>query len=166
MVTGQNDQDLGGDDLKYVVWSIVFTKPGLECVLESQHEEIVNYTADGASFAAVKIARLLEKARHGHVKKPESWRDTGYPAEANSKVARSDTTTVIASPTDTTVSTSSTASRRSASASSSTGNDEGWRIPSEDQRYIKFLYRVERRLPRQEAEVIERVTIERGTKVI
>ena len=45
-----NPQDLGGDDLKYVVWSLIFTKPGLECVLEPQRNEIVNYAADASSY--------------------------------------------------------------------------------------------------------------------
>ena len=51
----QDDQDLGGDDLKYVLWSILFCKPGYETVLEPQQADIVNYSADGASYAAVKI---------------------------------------------------------------------------------------------------------------
>jgi hypothetical protein len=62
-----NNQDLSGDDLKYVVWSIVFTKPGYECVLEPQQSEIVNYSADGSTFAALKIAKVLEKARNGRL---------------------------------------------------------------------------------------------------
>jgi hypothetical protein len=52
-----DDQDLSGDDLKYVLWSILFCKPGYEAVLEAQQADIVNYSADGASYAAVKIAK-------------------------------------------------------------------------------------------------------------
>ena len=74
-------QDLCGDDLKYVTWSLIFTKPGYECVLEPQHSELVNYAADVPSFAAVKIAKFLDKARHGHADKPESWREQNYPPE-------------------------------------------------------------------------------------
>lgn len=144
--SGQGDQDLSGDDLKYVIWSIVFTKPTLECVLEPQHEEIVNYAADGASFAAVKIAKFLDKARHGRVDKPESWRESGYPAEAAHRAE--------------------SAAEAGASSSGGTKREHGWRVPAEDQKYIKFLYRVDRRLPRQEAEVVERVTIERNTTKI
>jgi hypothetical protein len=76
-----DSQDLGGDDLKYVTWSLIFTKPGYECVLEPQRCELVNYAADVPSFAAVKIAKFLDKARHGHVDKSESWRDQNYPPE-------------------------------------------------------------------------------------
>ncbi len=150
MFTGRDDQDLSGDDLKYVIWSIVFTKPGVECVLEPQHEELVNYDADGSSFAAVRIAKFLEKARHGHVEKPSAWREVKY-AESEKEGERRSETTVV------------TTTGESAQGAHNKGKDRGWRIPSEDQKYIKFLYRVDRRLPKQESEVVERVTIERNT---
>jgi hypothetical protein len=41
-------------------------------VLEPQQNELVTYSTDVASFAAVKIAALLDKSRHGHVEKAES----------------------------------------------------------------------------------------------
>jgi hypothetical protein len=149
LFTGQSEQDLSGDDLKYVIWSIIFTKPGYESVLEPQHEEIVNYSADGPSFAAVKIAKFLEKTRHGRVEKPEAWGDK-YPAEPAKAERRTETSTTVSS-----------------STSGATGgerHDRGWRIPAEDHKYIAFLYRVDRRLPKQDAEVtrVERVTVERG----
>src|SRR5262245_5076234 len=40
------NQDLSGSDLKYVVWSIVFTKPGYEAVLEPMQSELINYSPD------------------------------------------------------------------------------------------------------------------------
>jgi hypothetical protein len=133
-ITGE---DLGGDDLKYVTWSLIFTKPGHECVLEAPHSELINYDADVSSFAAVKIAKFLEKARHGHAEKGESWRDQSYPPD----YSRSEAAPDAASP-----------------------NDRGWRIPADDQKYIAFLHRVEWRLPKQEDVArVERVTIERGT---
>jgi hypothetical protein len=131
---GQSDQDLSGDDLKYVMWSIAFTKPGLECVLEPQHEEIVNYSVDGSSFAAVKIAKLLEKARHGHIPKPESWGEA-YPAPV-SRTAGASTVTGSGTP--------------SSTVGGGASSERGWRIPAEDHKYIRFLYRVDRRLPKQE----------------
>ena len=137
-----DDQDLSGDDLKYVLWSILFCKPGYEAVLEPQQDDIVNYAADGASYAAVKIAKYLERARHGRTEKPALWNEKGYPSEA------------------------ATAKRRTEPANIAGGNsnERGWRIPADDQKYIKFVYRVERRLPKEEPEVtrIERVTVERG----
>ena len=157
-VMGQDDQDLSGDDLKYVIWSIVFTRPGFECVLEPQHEEIVNYSADGASFAAIKIAKFLEKARHGRAAKPELWNDSYPPAP--SKVTGRRTESIAAS--------TATGETGDFGAGAGGTSDKGWRIPAEDQKYITFLYRVERRLPKQEVEVtrVERVTVERGTAKI
>lgn len=151
-------QDLSGDDLKYVVWSIVFTKPGFECVLEPQRSEIVNYSADVSSFAAVKIAKFLERARHGHIEKAESWSEHGYPPES-AKSAERRTDVVTSTATETKVSSST-----SGGASASSSQERGWRIPAEDQKYITFLHRVEWRLPKQEEVTrVERVTIERGT---
>ena len=37
-----NDQDLSGDTLKYVMWTIIFTKPGYEAVLEPLHSDLVS----------------------------------------------------------------------------------------------------------------------------
>ncbi|HSL23700.1 MAG TPA: hypothetical protein VK886_19365 [Vicinamibacterales bacterium] len=155
--TGQDDQDLSGDDLKYVIWSIAFTKPGFECVLQPQHEEIVNYDADGASFAALKIAKFLERARHGRVDKPEAWGDMYPPVVSRTSGRRTERTTVVTSPEGTTVDTN-------AGTTSASSSERGWRIPAEDQKYITFLYRVDRRLPKEtEVTRVERVTVERGT---
>jgi hypothetical protein len=134
-----NPQDLGGDDLKYVVWSLIFTKPGFECVLEPQRSEIVNYAADASSFAAVKIAQFLERARQGSVEKADAWRDPDYPPDA----PRGDT---------------------SHSEAAAAPAKRGWRIPPNDHKYIVFLHRVEWRLPKEEEGTrVERVTIEHGT---
>jgi hypothetical protein len=134
-----NPQDLGGDDLKYVVWSLIFTKPGFECVLEPQRSEIVNYATDASSFAAVKIAQFLERARQGRVEKADAWRDPDYPPDA----PRGDT---------------------SHSEAAAAPAKRGWRIPPNDHKYIVFLHRVEWRLPKEEEGTrVERVTIEHGT---
>src|ERR1043166_5970694 len=140
-----NTQDLGGDDLKYVTWSLIFTKPGFECLLEPQRSELVNYAADVPSFAAVKIAKFVEKARHGHAEKPESWREYNYPPPRTETASDQSSTT-------------------SSSSATSNSSERGWRIPQDDQKYIVFLHRVEWRLPKQEEVTrVERVTIERGT---
>jgi hypothetical protein len=155
-----SNQDLSGDDLKYVVWSIVFTKPGYECVLEPQQSEIVNYSADGSTFAALKIAKVLEKARNGRLDRNESWVERNYPPESARDVERR--TEVVTSGSDTTVvaSTSTTGSTETSSHS----RERSWRIPAEDQKFITFIYRVDWRLPKQEETVrVERVTIERNT---
>jgi hypothetical protein len=142
-----DDQDLSGDDLKYVLWSIVFCKPGYETVLEPLQSDIVSYNADGTSYAAVKIAKYLEKARNGRTERPQVWAEKGY-SEGSSASRRGEPANIVGG---------------NQSASS---NDRGWRIPADDHKYIKFVYRVERRFPKEEPEVtrIERVTIERGTE--
>ena len=159
------DQDLSGDDLKYVIWSIVFTKPGHECILQTQQEELVSYAADGNAYAAVKIAQFLDSARHGHVQKPAAWGDR-YPVQpASARSGRDDVTTVVTTPASTTATVSS--SGTSGASGSSLGADKGWRVPPEDQKYIAFLYRVDRRLARQEEVTrVDRVTVERGPRVV
>jgi hypothetical protein len=146
------DEDLSGDDLKYVIWSIVFTKPGFECILQPQQEELVNYSADANSYAATKMAQLLESARHGHREKPNGWADR-YPVESTQQKAHSEAEASITLPADTSI-------------SGEHGKGTGWRIPPEDQKYMTFLYRVDRRLPRQtEVTRVEHVTVERATRV-
>jgi hypothetical protein len=162
--SGTFDQDLSGDDLKYVIWSIVFTKPGCECILQKQQEELVNYSADSSTYAAVKIAKFLDSARHGHSDRPETWSEKGYPGDSSKpKSSRKETSSVVATPGSTSYSSSSSTSERGSSE-----QEKGWRIPPEDQKYICFLYRVDRRLPKQQDEVtrVERVTVERGTRVV
>lgn len=144
--SGTVDQDLSGNDLKYVIWSIVFTKPGHETILQTTQEELVNYSADPNTFAATKIARLVDGARHGHVHKPEAW--TNYPSESKTKAT-----------------TPTTAGGSKASGEGE--NDKGWRVPPEDQKYITFLYRVDRRLPKQqEVRRVEHITVERDTRIV
>jgi len=148
-VAAISPDDLGGDDLKYVTWSLIFTKPGYECVLEAPHSELVSYDADTPSFAAVKIAKFLDKARHGHAEKAESWRDQNYPPDYSRSESRTE---------------SRTETRFEATSSTDASTEKGWRVPGDDQKYIMFLHRVEWRLPKQEEVArVERVTIERGT---
>jgi hypothetical protein len=165
--SGTFDQDLSGDDLKYVIWSIAFTKPGYECILQRQQEELVNYSADSSTFAAVKIAKFLDSARHGHSERPEAWGDR-YPSNegGKSKSNRKETTSVITTPSTTTIASSSTGTEQRTSGEQDR-NEKGWRIPAEDQKFISFIYRVERRMPKQEDVTrVERVTVERGTRVV
>ena len=142
--SSNDDQDLSGDDLKYVLWSILFCKPGYEAVLEPLQADIVNYSADGASYAAVRIAKYLEKARNGRTERPQLWNEKAYPADV-SNMRRTEPANIVG-------------------GNNTSTQDRGWRIPAEDHKYIKFVYRVERRLPKEEPDVtrIERVTIERG----
>jgi hypothetical protein len=76
------DQDLSGTDLKYVSYSILFTKPDLEVTLRRQREELVNYSTNGESFGALKIAEFFERNALGKVERPEEWARNNYPPDA------------------------------------------------------------------------------------
>lgn len=70
------DQDLGGDDLKYVTYSILFTKRDYEATLEQQREFLVNYATDGASFAS----RMMMQFAGVSFNRPVEWAgDNFYP---------------------------------------------------------------------------------------
>jgi hypothetical protein len=171
------DQDLGGSDLKYVIYSLVFTKPGYECVLQKQQEELVNYAADPNTYAALKIAQFLDGARHGHSQKPAAWHGRAYPVEQHTTTvrreepfARRDELTSRREEQTMTSSRSETVLtpgiHPAPGQQNGTAHADGWRVPADDQKYIVFLYHVDRRLPRQE-EITrsERVVVERETRI-
>jgi len=108
-----DDQDLSGDDLKYVNYSILFTKRDFEATLEKQKQDLVNYPTNGGSYGGLKIAHFMKKVSQGKVKRPEEWRELGneYPPGANGDYFTS--------------------------------------IPKDDERYITFIYSVERRIARE-----------------
>ena len=81
-VTKMADQDLGGDDLKYVSYSILFTKRDVEASLEKEQHAVVNYSTDGGSFGALKIAEFMQKVGKGQVTRPDVWRESNYPPGA------------------------------------------------------------------------------------
>ena len=67
------DQDLSGDDLKYVAYSIVFTKRDFEATLRRQENELVNYPTDGGSFGGLKISHFMRDVLAGRVPRPPEW---------------------------------------------------------------------------------------------
>lgn len=75
------DQDLSGDDLKYVSYSIVFTKPDYEATLESQRHQVVNYATNGGSYGGIKIAHFMGKISPGGAgaPRPQEWIDNPNP---------------------------------------------------------------------------------------
>ena len=111
-----DDQDLSGDDLKYVSYSILFTKRDLEATLEEQKQDLVNYSTNGGSYGGLKIAHFMQSVAAGGVKRPSKWKESGnaYPPGATGDTFTS--------------------------------------IPKDDERYITFIYTVDRRLDRQEAD--------------
>jgi hypothetical protein len=117
------DQDLSGDDLKYVTYSVLFTKRDYEATLEQQREYIVNYATDGASFASLRMIRFASYP----FERPAKWRVNSnlYPPDIPADQA----TLTVAD------------------------------IPEDDQKYITFIYNVERRLCREDKDY-EKRTVE------
>jgi len=109
-----DDQDLSGDDLKYVSYSILFTKRDLEATLEEQKQDLVSYSTNGGSYGGLKTAKFFQKLATDGVPRPEKWRQNNYP--------------------DRDV------------------NNSHWTLPEDDEKYITFIYRVDRRIPREEKE--------------
>lgn len=73
------DQDLGGDDLKYVSYAILFTKRDLETTFEEERQDIVNYSTDGASYGAIKVAKFMQRVAAGEIPRPVTWANNNYP---------------------------------------------------------------------------------------
>ena len=57
------DEDLGGDDVKLVGYTIVFTKRDAETILQAEREEFVDFPTDAGAFARLKVAQFLERGR-------------------------------------------------------------------------------------------------------
>jgi len=74
-----DDQDLGGDDLKYVSYAILFTKRNLETTFEKENQDIVNYSTDGASYGAIKVAKFMQRVAAGEIPRPVTWVRNKYP---------------------------------------------------------------------------------------
>jgi hypothetical protein len=76
------DEDLSGDDLKYVNYAIYFTKRDFETALQEQQEELVDYATNVASFAGIKLVDFFERVESQGIPWPTAW-DTspgaGYP---------------------------------------------------------------------------------------
>jgi len=83
--TTMGDQDLSGDDLKYVSYSILFTKRDFEQTLESKREDLVNYSTNGGSFGGLKIANFFKEVEEGRVRRPQLWAEKDYPPNARSE---------------------------------------------------------------------------------
>jgi hypothetical protein len=114
-----SDQDLGGDDLKYVSYSVLFTKRDYEATLKQQKEFLVNYATDGASFAALKMIEFAAEPFH---RPPEWTRDNLYPPDipaGNAMLTVSE-------------------------------------LPPDDRKYLTFIFNVERRLSRGDADYEKR----------
>jgi hypothetical protein len=127
------DLDLGGDDLKYVSYSIVFTKRDYEATLQKETQEIVDYATDGGSYGGLKVAEFFAQPATPGIERPPVWITNNYPKGV------------------------------------SEDHMDPRRIPSEDRKYVKFLYRVDQRLPksaedyeRRQAKALEEISAKIG----
>lgn len=112
-----DDQDLSGDDLKSISYSILFTKRDYEATLEKDANDLVAYSTDPGSYGGLRIARFMKRMEEGRTKPhravelPPKWRDdTSYPPDTEGIPNRDD--------------------------------KHLFGIPEEDQRYIAFKFRV------------------------
>jgi hypothetical protein len=67
------NEDPSGDDLKVVSWSIIFTKPGFEAILQARRDEVVDYATSGASFGALKMAEFFGRVQRHGIPWPSGW---------------------------------------------------------------------------------------------
>ena len=121
------DWDLSGDDLKYVSYSVLFTREDFEATLQKQQQEIVDYDTSGGSFGGLKVARCLRAISQGEIAPPEEWKqfdDGDKPIALPKTIGRHN----------------------------KNGNGKGWDFNHDQLRYIRFVYEVEHRLPRGEEE--------------
>lgn len=73
------DLDLGGNDLKYVSYSILFKKYDFEATLLPETQELVDYPTDGASYGALKLVDFFAQVSQGKVPRPNQWKDPDNP---------------------------------------------------------------------------------------
>ena len=81
------DEDLSGDDLKVVRYTILFTKRDAEAVLQPEREEIVDYPSSSGAFAALKVADFLGRVEREGIPWPSEWKErpgAGYPEPGQS----------------------------------------------------------------------------------
>ena len=110
----RRDQDLSGDDLKDVSYSIIFTKPDLEATLQKDTPDLVTYSTTGASYAGIKLVEFFKGLEKDPIQRPEIWISNRYPTDTP-------------------------------------GKEWHGYLPDEDKRYVEFVYWVDRRVPKNEA---------------
>jgi len=66
-----------------VRYRIVFTKPGLEVILE-ENQEIIDYATDRGSLGGLKVGHFMNQMARGEVSRPARWKEVGndYPPGA------------------------------------------------------------------------------------
>lgn len=79
---GMDNQDLSGEDVKTVVYSILFTKRDVEATLKSLTEDVVNYSTNAASYGGLQLANFTAT---GKFDRPQSWKENNYPSSSFKK---------------------------------------------------------------------------------
>lgn len=125
----ENNQDLSGDELKTVVYSILFTKRDLEANLTGLVEDVINYKTNPASYGGLMLSRFT----HTEFPWPNVWMDNQYPREL----------------------TPDEKTRRKNGEVLKITTEE---LEEDDQRYLTFEYKVVSRLPKNDADYDKRKT--------
>lgn len=71
-----DNQDLSGDEIKTVIYSIFFTKRDLEAPLKGLTEDVVNYSTNAASYGGLMLAKFSSEETFT---RPRRWVDNNYP---------------------------------------------------------------------------------------
>ena len=81
-----DEQDLGGDDLKVVEYSIFFRKAGHEATFVEGRTETINYSTNGADYAALKISEFTSSFSETNKRTiPSEWAGGNHPKDKNYK---------------------------------------------------------------------------------
>jgi hypothetical protein len=74
------EQELRGDDLKLVRWTIAFTRRDLEVAL-GYGLELVDYSTSLGDYQGSKKVEFVNKLKNEGIERPEKWVDEDYPDE-------------------------------------------------------------------------------------
>jgi hypothetical protein len=74
------EQELRGDDLKLVRWTIAFTRRDLEVAL-GFGIELVDYSTSLGDYQGSKKVEFVNKLKNEGVERPQKWVDEDYPDE-------------------------------------------------------------------------------------
>ena len=70
--------DLTGDDLKYVAYSVLYVERSHETTLQKERREVVDYDTTSDAFIRLKLAEFLSSLEMG-LPIPDSWKDGNHP---------------------------------------------------------------------------------------
>jgi hypothetical protein len=120
-----DSKNLGGEDLKKVIYSIWLKKPDYEALLVPEAYAIIPYSTDGESLAMKLSSRFFRELERGNGKPiPDEWANGNHPRHEGYEYVYD-----------------------------ARGNPMSYKnIPEEDQRYLKFEYTVPTRVTKPDTE--------------